>query len=383
MTKNSTRTKRGNRVFKKASSAKSWLFMKQVKGRRYLFPLGRDLSEAKKLADQIDAYALLNPIAEVVKKYRPNGLRVGGSERNNATLADIIKRFKSLAPIECGIEQSTIDAYITVLKKVVKEGSGKEPERFYISDFSPALLTEFKRKRLSGVEEPSRKLSIKRTINSYMNQVRGVFSKKALKLYKDFDISSVMETLDDYDPFSKVDKKYRLPEPHLIVATHDLLHSLEDRPNQYIALALALHFGLRRKELIHAKRDWFEKVGERYRIGVFTTDTFKVKAGEDGFAFGSSVIAEKILNLSYGFNNLIVSNTVRGVLDPLLDDLRSIGWDRLKPLHECRKLYGSFWASQEGLYYAQKTLRHASPLTTNDYYADLIEHRSLLDLWSA
>ena len=359
--------------------------MKTVKGRRYYFPLGRCISDAKNLADQIDAYSLLNPIAEVVKKYRPNGLRVGGAETSRVTLADVIKRYRALASSECGVEPSTIDAYVTIAKKVVREATGKEADKFYISDFSPLLLSEFKRKRLDGVTEPSRRLSIKRTINSYMSQFRGLFSKKAIKLYRDFDISAVLETLEDFDPFDKVTKKYRLPEPQLIVSTHQLLESYEKNKeaNKFVALALALHFGFRRKELIHAKRSWFEKVGDRYRIAVYTDEEFKVKAGEDGFAFGSSVIAEKILNISDGFDRLIVANKARSALDPLLDDLRSIGWDRLKPLHECRKLYGSVWASKEGLYFAQKTLRHASPLTTNDYYADLIDRKDLIELWSA
>ena len=86
--------------------------------------------------------------------------------------------------------------------------------------------------------------------------------------------------------------------------------------------------------------------------------------------------------MSDGFEYLITGGE-RHALDPVLKDLRRIGWDRMKPLHECRKLYGSYWASKEGLYFAQKTLRHATPLTTNDYYADLIDQEEIMELWSA
>ena len=135
MTQNNTRTKRGNRIFKKAPSSKGWTFMKQVNGRRYYFPLGPIVSDAKTLADQIDAYALLNPIEDVVKKFRPNGLRVGDTRLQHATVGDIAKRYEALAPSECGVEPSTIKTYLSVFRKIVREATGRDPEKFYISDF--------------------------------------------------------------------------------------------------------------------------------------------------------------------------------------------------------------------------------------------------------
>jgi len=382
MTQNSTRTKRGNRIFKKNPSSKGWTFMKQVNGRRYYFPLGVILSDAKTLADEIDAYAYLNPIADVVKKFRPNGLSVGNDIFQNATIGDVAKRYRLLAPSECGVEPSTIKTYLLVLNRVIREATGKNPERFYVSDFTPSLISEFKRRRLEGVTDFDKRISIKRTINSYMKQIQGIFSKRALKLYKDFDVSAVVETLKDFDPYDKIGVKYKLPSYDLIARTHKLLESYDSSKDQYIALSLALHFGLRRKEILNAKRSWFTKVKSQFKIAVFTDETFRVKAGEDGYAFGSSVIAEKILTMSDGFEYLITGGE-RHALDPVLKDLRRIGWDRVKPLHECRKLYGSYWASKEGLYFAQKTLRHATPLTTNDYYADLIDQEEIMELWSA
>ena len=356
--------------------------MKQVNGRRYYFPLGLILSDAKTLADEIDAYAYLNTIADVVKKFRPNGLRTNLESSGNAKVGDITKRYKLLAPSECGVEPSTINIYILVLNRVIREATGRDPENFFISDFTPSLISEFKRKRLEGVTDFDKRISIKRTINSYMRQIQGIFSKRALKLYKDFDVSAAVETLKDFDPYDKIGVKYKLPSYDLIAKTHDLLESYDSNKDQYIALALALHFGLRRKEILNAKRGWFTKVKSQFKIGVFTEGTFRVKSGEDGYAFGSSVIAEKILAMSDGFEYLITGGE-RHALDPVLKDLRRIGWDRVKPLHECRKLYGSYWASKEGLYFAQKTLRHATPLTTNDYYADLIDQEEVMDLWSA
>ena len=59
--------------------------MKQVNGRRYYFRLGVIITDAKTLAGKIDAFAYLNPISDVVKMFRPNGLRVGNDISQNVT----------------------------------------------------------------------------------------------------------------------------------------------------------------------------------------------------------------------------------------------------------------------------------------------------------
>jgi len=60
-----------------------------------------------------------------------------------------------------------------------------------------------------------------------------------------------------------------------------------------------------------------------------------------------------------------------------------LGWDRNSPLHECRKLYGSYLANKEGLYAAQKALRHSSPQVTSDAYADIMLDDKIIQFWEA
>ena len=110
-------------------------------------------------------------------------------------------------------------------------------------------------------------------------------------------MSPVVETLNDFDPYDKVGVKYKFPSYDLIAKTHKLLDYYDSNTDHYIALALALHFGLRRKEILNAKRSWFTKVNSQIKIAFFTDETFRVKSGEDGYAFGSSVIGEKILSM--------------------------------------------------------------------------------------
>ena len=110
-----------------------------------------------------------------------------------------------------------------------------------------------------------------------------------------------------------------------------------------------------------------------------------VKGGEDGYAHGLEKAGRKLLENSEGFDYLIQRRgDIRRSLDPFMKDMRGIGWDSYqKPLHECRKLYGSFLATTENLYVAQRNLRHASPMTTNNFYADLMADEEVSALWAA
>ena len=380
--KYTTYTKRGNRIYKKTPTAKRWMCMKQVGGKRYYFPLSPMVSESKKMADEIDAFCMVHPIEEVVSHFRPNGRKLGG--KTVPMITEIMERFKSLAPIDIGISDETVKSYLVAIRSIAVKGTGKQLDTICLSDLNDLVISEYKRQRLDGIVGEEKIKSAKRSINSQIQCAKSIFSKDAMKMYPDWDVSNA-EVLLSATKFKRVKKTYRLPPPELVLKTFELLESYEDRkPELYIALALALCFGLRRNEVLNSRRDWFEESKDGItRIGVFTEREFLVKADEDGYASGSSVIADKILSQSKSFDYLLSSRSPRTSFDPLLKDLRSIGWDREKPLHECRKLYGSYLASTKSLYHAQKNLRHASAMTTNDFYTDLMDDSSILNLWVA
>lgn len=382
--KNTTHTKRGNRVFKKTPTSRRWMFMKQVNGKRFYFPLSPVLSDSKTMADEIDAHCLLHPIEDVVAHFRPNGRRVLGERKKVPMITEIMERFKSLAPIDIGISDETVKSYLVAIRSIAVKGTGKRLETICLSDLNDLVISEYKKQRLEGIVGEEKIKSAKRSINSQIQCAKSVFSKDAMKMYPDWDVSNA-EVLLSATKFKRVKKTYRLPPPELVLKTFELLESYENqKPELYIALALALCFGLRRNEVLNSRRDWFEESKDGVtRIGVFTERDFLVKADEDGYASGSSVIADKILSQSKSFDYLLSSRSPRTSFDPLLKDLRSIGWDREKPLHECRKLYGSYLASTKSLYHAQKNLRHASAMTTNDFYTDLMDDSSILNLWVA
>ena len=98
------------------STSKNWTFLRTVDKRRYFFPIGPVLSEARKIADEIDAYAMLHPMKEVVAKYRPNGSRVTGERRKVPTCGEIIKRYKLLASRDLGVKRETALGYANALR---------------------------------------------------------------------------------------------------------------------------------------------------------------------------------------------------------------------------------------------------------------------------
>lgn len=382
--KNSITTKRGNRIFKKTPTSKKWMFMKQVNGKRYYFPLSPVVSESKTMADEIDAHCLVNPIQDVVARYRPNGTRLSTEGKVVPSISDILKRYSALAPSELGVTKETVKSYAIAIRSIMVNGTNKKIENISLDDLNDFVISEFKRKRLDGIVGEEKLKSAKRSINSTIQCAKSIFSKDAMVMYPDWDLSRASILLNT-SKYKRVKKVYKLPPPELVKRTFDLLHSYESsKNNHYIALALALYFGLRRNEILNSRRDWISfPVDSPAKIGVFTEGSFLVKANEDGYAFGSSAIAKKILDHSNSFNYLISYRSARTVFDPLIKDLREIGWDREKPLHECRKLYGSYLASTKSLYHAQKSLRHASAMTTNDFYTDLMDDSSIINLWVA
>jgi integrase len=379
----SRETRRGNRVFKKTLKSKNWMFLKTVNGKRYYFPVGKVLSDAKQSADEIDAYSLFNSIEDTVTKFRPNGRRVFGENKKVPTVGEIIERFTLLAPADLGVTDTTIAMYARSIRVMCSRGlPGRDPDKVHLSDINPTVVSAWKRSYIEGVSDQEKLKSVKRSLNSYLTGIKGLFSSRALDLYHNWDVSA-SEALLALRPYPRVKKTYRLPPVDLLTRTFDLLHSLEPNPDHYVVLALALHFGLRRKELFNARREWVSFKDGKASVAVFTEKDFLVKAGEDGYAQGSEKIGRKILELSTGFDYLVANRYIRSALDPVVKSLREIGWDRGMPLHECRKLYGSYIASTENLYVAQKNLRHASPMTTNDFYTDLVKGPEVLGLWAA
>ena len=182
---------------------------------------------------------------------------------------------------------------------------------------------------------------------------------------------------------------YELPSEEIIQATHDYLANLKCNI-KFTMLTLALHAGMRRNEIAHCRREWMNLDGDDDNtIAIKNDRNFTPKTGHGGTTLINPHWAKLVYAKAEGIDYLIegVDRTKQSSIDdafePLLKDLRGLGWKRQSPLHECRKLYGAFLATSESLYRAQKCLRHSSPQITSDSYSDLIVSDKIIKLWAA
>lgn len=370
-------TKRGTRIYKRSQHG-IWTYKVRVKGKDRYFPLGLDKSDALALADKIRAHLVLHPYEEVREMFCRK--QFSKELPDPPTLGQIIKTLEK-NQVALGIKDTTVDSYIVAIRSMVKRVLGvKDKEK--VKDFDMSKITydfikKYKTIQLESLQDATKIKSRKRSINSRLRNVKAFLGHD---IFRDYDMSFT-KYFEEEKFYKKLKKQYRLPKTSLIEGTFDLWSGLQG--DEYVILGLALNFGLRRGEILHCRRDWFGLRGKKARIDIYADRKFDPK-GFEGFTQGSKQVAKLILNQSsddYLLNNR--ADKGRPVFDNVLNRLRGIGWDRQCPLHECRKLFGSYVASTENLFLSQKFLRHSDAQTTSESYADALTDEETVKLWAA
>jgi len=372
-----SKSKTGTRIYKRSQNG-GWNYKAQIAGRSRYFPLGFDKAKALDLADQIRAHLILNPFREVQEMFNKKAFAL--DKPKPPTLGQCLETLE-MNQISAGITDTTLRGYKQAITGLIKKVIGETPnDSFDLSLITEDFLRKYKSQELTGLSDEAKIASRKRSINSRMRQVKAIFSRP--KLFKDYDMGFA-EIIRAEEFYKKLKKQYRLPAEDLIKKTFDLF--AESDGDIYTMLGLSLHFGLRRNEAFHCRRSWFDLCEERARINIAADGGFRPKGGHEGFTLGSKVIAKSILNKASGDDLLIETRADHGrvLFDDLIKQLRSIGWDRKNPLHELRKLFGSYVATTEGIYMSQKFLRHADASTTSDSYADIVTNEKIKNLWVA
>jgi integrase len=371
------RSKTGTRIYKRSKKG-AWNFRANVDKRTRYFPLGLDKAEALALADQIRAHLILYPFNEVWEMY--NKKAFAKSKAKPPTLGQCLATLAE-NQISSGITDTTLKGYRQAITGLIKKVIGKTPDdSFDLSQITEEFLRKYKKISFEGLTDEAAIASRKRSVNSRLRGVKAIFARP--KLFKDYDMAFA-EVIRSEEFYQKLKKHYKLPSEKLIAATFELFNDSDG--DIYTLLGLSLHFGLRRNEAFHCRRDWFDLSEDRARINIAADRDFRPKGGHEGFTLGNKDIAKSILNKASGDDLLISSRADYGrvLYDDLIKKLRAIGWDRPNPLHELRKLFGSYVASTEGIYMSQKFLRHADASTTNDSYADAIPNVKIQRLWVA
>ena len=373
----SVRTSKGTRIYKRNRNG-TWTYLSNIGGRRSYFPLGFDQKEAMELADKIRGHLILFPVQEVLEMFQKK--RFSQTKPPTPKLVDVANILENNR-ISSGMSKTTLKSYLDGLRKFARMMTGrKDVGDFDLGTITDKMIRDFKTKSLDGITDQALIQSKKRTLNSNIRQLKALFSR--LSLFEDYDTEFV-EIIRKQEFYKGLKKQYRLPPLDLIQKTFDLWPTTSG--DVHTLIGMALHFGLRRGEILHARRSWFDLAGEKARVNILAEMDFRPKGGHEGFTMGTKSMATSILNKASGDDYLIKdrADSGRPAFEGALKALRAIGWERLSPMHELRKLFGSYVASTESIYISQKFLRHADSSTTNESYADVIVDDKIKNLWVA
>lgn len=370
------RSRVGTRIQRKSKNA-VWAYRPMIDGKQYWFPLGHDKRQALDLADKIRAAKTLYPIKEVIEMYAKK--KFNAEKDPTPTIKDVEQRLNDHR-VALGITQKTVKDYMDNLKRIVRVMlNTKDVDDFDCGELNTSFINGYKVLALQGLTDEGDIQSRKRTVNSKIRCTKAIFNHKIFDGFStDFN-----EDIQDIDFYKKLGTDYVLPPMSLVNDTFALWHTTTG--DVHTLLGLSLIFGLRRNEIFHCRRSWFDLEGSKARVTVKAEKQFRPKGGHQGHSMGDKAVAKKILNTASGEDYLIKNRADSGrpVFEEALGLLRDVGWDRSSPLHELRKLFGSYVSTTESLYTSQKWCRHADSSTTNKFYSDLIEDKKILKLWAA
>jgi integrase len=308
-----------------------------------------------------------------------------------ATLGELFTHYRQGAR---AIEASTVKLNIQALQKMARrvhlqdDAAAPDVDALPLSLLSAQLVRDWKKTVHDQVDAEdaagtAREQQILRTANSLLRQARSLFTPDLREHYhaaglrlpdtlRDFcDAASFRNTgkTDYWPPSDTILQKTFTALDALITPAPGLTETSADQRNMYLAIWLALGFGLRKAEIAAAKNDWFilrdniifcrgDVLGKngnvpdvRVQLGAWD----KIKPHLRGDA------AAHVLEGHHTERSEIVFRRIGEWMERL-------GWVTQKRIHEFRAFAGSKIAEADGLQAAQAFLRHSSYSTTEKYY---------------
>ncbi|MEN9403359.1 MAG: hypothetical protein RL091_2062 [Verrucomicrobiota bacterium] len=377
--------------------SKAWYMRAQVNGRRSWFKLGADLKKAKakacEIANSIGAGGITAQLGFEQSKVKQPKTTV-------ATLGELIDSIELSTGVFDMAKASTVHEYLCSVKLVVREVAewklGRKLETAEILGLpspylSAALVRDFRNLRVQGVPEGPASKTARLTANGHLRNAQAVLAPCVIDHLRDQGMSIPDLTPFRSSPlFKNLRTVYVLPADEIIMrvakAIRDELPTLAN-PLFYLAALLALHAGLRRKEIVHAKWSWFESAGHP-AIHVMEGEGFTPKSNRGRKVRITRWLYDELHKYKDAGSEYILPGSTRwwvnNVLHGLVDWLHLKGITEEKAIHALRKLFGAFLAGYYDLTIAQRQLGHTTPLITNDFYAG-IDHfnYALAKIWEA
>ena len=250
-----------------------------------------------------------------------------------------------------------------------------------------ALIADYKSSRLADIARKSpEELSKKRSTNTEIRQARAVFAEEARLAYKNAGIH--LPNLSDFlgaPPFRRVPNRPQLPCDSAVEGLFAGLRTLAagSEADVFTVISLAIYAGLRRGEILHARRSWLQ-----------TTAGFSLVVRFDG-GFRAKNYSERTIPIpAWLFEKLakrpsdswLVSGdetSRRKAIDQAVRWLRQHGFaDARKPLHLLRGIFAAYLlATEHSPIRIKSRLGHADLSTTFRFYADEPLGDHLVEIW--
>lgn len=335
-------------------------------------------------------------ITAALEKYKPKAPPI--EERINLTLGEYIKEARGVM-IGARVTPWVFERYCKVARRIVGDLAGlgtdqtrygcknqvwvAKVETFPLADFTPEKFNEWCRKEIQKVvNNPKQLASTRRTLNSYISQLRGLFHPEVIKDLP-FQVPHPLcwEGVKRYERgsvryFSKVDGRI------LLAGLKNSLKS--ENPEAYKCGLLALCAGLRRREIdllewrmIHAGRNCIQLEETEFLRLKSPTSRAEIEIDPETttelLSFKPASKSKYVISGNeYPAHRKDSKPIYRcdEVFEALIKWLRSHGITERKPIHTLRKELGAMVSTQDGIYAASRILRHATLNTTVDHYVD-------------
>jgi integrase len=320
------------------------------------------------------------------------GDRLVAARPNTPNASATLKQLEAAYRASATIAATTIEANISALRNIIRRATGQpSAESTPITALDGDLVDRFKQSILAEcaqLDEPKRR-SRQRTANSLLRQARSLFTAGLLSAYRRRGLElPALNTFISEPGFRDATKQrdeYRVPSDNLITSTFTALANLKatDR-NSFVAIWLALGFGLRKEEIAGVRaRNLITLAGqptlELEEVWVRGACKKATKNGSERPRIACTNGAwEHLLPiiqcLAPDEYLLIGSDTQRCEITfrKVADWMRALGWCTLKAIHEFRAFAGCQVATRDGIYQASKWLRHSSIGITERHYGRYI-----------
>ncbi len=316
------------------------------------------------------------------------------AESPSTTLGQVVAAFRA-APGDW--TPHTRRGYIGGLRALVETALGAMPswESRPIGTLNADLVYRYRQavhREATGAGD-ARRAQLGRSGNTVLRSARALFSPALVEHYRR-EAGLVIPDLSEFRSapgFRGVGKDdYRIPRDELISGTLTALESTRDtHRDRYLAVWLALGFGLRKSEAAAVRVSWFIRLGGRVHLelrAVVQPGT----PGQESDATKSGAVAPRIPVSNGAWSKIEpllagmapdahvlapdATDTYRA--DALFDEIalwmRDLGWETQKAFHEWRALAGCWVAMRDGLLVARDWMRHASVTTTERNYGRYI-----------